>query len=258
MVGDVARVIRESMRSVRGRVALGTVTAPGGTFDTSEGSAWNRSAGRRWRLLRDRIKRDMAREGLRPPVVLVRVAQRQGRGLDHLHIAWWLPNSEHEARIRAWVRLYRVHAERYGFGYVDDPFHVRRSRKSGKRHDMVFARAEVAGIYLGNYLAGGQLERLVTAEDKSWRPVWISPTLQHRSGWSLGRCRWIRQAWHISRGTWASRTWYGAVWLPSWWHDGEQRAWVCAVTGWDGIPGSLRVGGSGKAPSTGHVAVVGA
>jgi len=27
-VGDIARVIRESLRDVRGRVALGTVTAP--------------------------------------------------------------------------------------------------------------------------------------------------------------------------------------------------------------------------------------
>lgn len=238
-VGDVARVIRECMRPVRGRVALGTVTAPGGTFDTAEGAAWNGSASRRWRKLRDRIKREMKRRGDRPPVLLVRVAQRQGRGLDHLHLVWWLLNAEHERRVRLWVELYREYAPAYGFGYVDDPFHVRRSRKTGKRHNMVFERAEVAGIYLGNYLGGGQLERLVLAEDRSWRPVWISPTLQARSGWSLGRCRWIRQAWHVSRGTWDTRTWYGRIALPSWWHDGEQRAWVCAVTGWDGNPGSL-------------------
>jgi hypothetical protein len=87
VVGDVARVIRESLRDVRGRVALGTVTAPGGTFNTGEASAWNLGAGKQWRLLRDRIKREMWRKyGLRPPVVLVRVAQRQGRGLDHIHI----------------------------------------------------------------------------------------------------------------------------------------------------------------------------
>ena len=78
-VGDVARVIRESLRDVRGRVALGTVTAPGGTFNSAEASAWNLGAGKQWRLLRDRIKREMSRKyGLRPPVVLVRVAQRQG------------------------------------------------------------------------------------------------------------------------------------------------------------------------------------
>jgi hypothetical protein len=133
VVGDVARVIRESLRDVRGRVALGTVTAPGGTFGTTEASAWNLAAGKQWRLLRDRIKREMWRKyGLRPPVVLVRVAQRQGRGLDHLHIVWWCLNAEHEERIQRWVELYRVHNESYGFGFVDDPFRVRKSRRTGR------------------------------------------------------------------------------------------------------------------------------
>jgi hypothetical protein len=114
----------------------------------------------------------LRRHGLRPPVVLVRVAQRQPRGLDHLHLVWWLLTPEHERRIRLWVEIYREYHEAYGFGYVDDPFHVRRSTRTGKLHDMVFSRPHVAGIYLGNYLAGGQLERLIAAEDRSWSPVW--------------------------------------------------------------------------------------
>jgi hypothetical protein len=68
VLGDVARVIRESLRDVRGRVALATVTAPGGTFATAEASAWNTGASKQWRLLRDRIKREMWRKyELRPP-----------------------------------------------------------------------------------------------------------------------------------------------------------------------------------------------
>jgi hypothetical protein len=239
VLGDVARVIRESLRDVRGRVALATVTAPGGTFATAEASAWNSGAGKQWRLLRDRIKREMWRKyELRPPVVLVRVAQRQSRGLDHLHLVWWCVNAEHEERIRRWVELYRVHNEAYGFGFVDDPFRVRRSKKTGKRHDMIFAKAEVAGIYLGNYLKGGQLERLVASTDASWRACWISPVLQQRSGWSVERCRWVRQAWHIARGTWDKRTWYGTARYPRWWDDDELREWMCRATGWDGVPGS--------------------
>ncbi len=59
-----------------------------------------------------------------------------------------------------WVEAYRKHAESYGFGYVDDPFKLRRGR-DGQMRDMVFEHPEIAGAYLGKYLAGGQLEELV-------------------------------------------------------------------------------------------------
>lgn len=242
MTGDVARVIREALRPVRGAVALATVTGPGGTFDTVETAAFNLGAARNWRRLRGRIKREMLRRyGLRPPVLLVRVAQRQSRGLDHLHLVFWCLTPDHRERIRVWVAVYREYAAAYGFGFVDDPFKVRRMR-NGERRDMVFRDAVAAGYYLGGYLGGGQLERLVAAEDRSWRPVWVSPVLQRRSGWYLERCKWVRQAWHIAHGTWWGRTWYGAPRFPKWWEDDDLRAWVARqVPGWDGAPGSLRV-----------------
>lgn len=241
--GDVARVIREALRGVsRGSVALGTVTAPGGTFDTSEASAWNADAARNWRRLRDRIKREMMRRyGMKPPVVLVRVAQRQSRGLDHLHIAWWLLTPDHRRRIETWVAVYREYHEEYGFGYVDDPFHKRRG-KGGRMQDMVFRDPSTCGYYLGNYLGGGQLERYIAADDTSWSPVWINPHLQHRTGWSLKRCHWLRQAWHIRNGTWDSRNAWGMPNYPSWYHEPEHLAWIKSKTGWDGTPGRVREG----------------
>ena len=140
-VGDVARVIREALRGVvRGRVALGTVTAPGGTFDTVEAAAWNLAAAGEWRRLRDRIKREMARRhGLRPPVVLVRVAQRQSRGLDHLHICWWLHSAEHERRIRVWIELYREYALRPPKGVLHS-HGTSRARGTGRAHGTHAAR----------------------------------------------------------------------------------------------------------------------
>jgi hypothetical protein len=36
------------------------------------------------------------------------------------------------------------------------------------------SRAEIAGAYLGRYLAGGQLERFLEAADRSWKPLWVS------------------------------------------------------------------------------------
>jgi hypothetical protein len=144
---------------------------------------------------------------------------------------------EQQERIRRWVVLYREHHEAYGFGFVDDPFHVRKSRRTGKRQDMIFARADVAGIYLGNYLAGGQLERFVAASDRSWRPYWISPVLSARSGWTMARCRWVRQAYRCRRGEWGAGRIFGTLVTrrPSWWYRPDDREWVCSVTGWDGI-----------------------
>jgi hypothetical protein len=247
--GDVARVIRESLRGVsRGSVALATVTAPGGTFGTVEAAAWNGEAARNWRRLRDRIKREMMRRyGLRPPVLLVRVAQRQSRGLDHLHLCFWLLTPDHRRRITLWVQLYREYREAYGFGYVDDPFHVRRL-KNGRMSDMVFRDPATAGFYLGNYLGSGQLERYIAAEDTSWSPVWISPALQHRTGWSLRRCHQLRQAWHLRNGTWSSVTWCGALRLPAWYLDTDQLEWIKRVTGWDGEVGARGIPARGPSP----------
>jgi len=182
------------------------------------------------------------RHGVPPPRLLVWVAQRQGRGLDHLHLVFWCLGADHEQRIRWWVAIYRELHLDYGFGFVDDPFHVRQSKRTGKRQNMVFKRGEVAGVYLGNYLAGGQLERFVAASDRSWRPYWISPTLMQRSGWSLERCHWKRQGFLVSHGLWrADSTRFGTLStrLPSWWFDDDHKSWVCAVLGWDGVVGSL-------------------
>ena len=204
---------------------------------------WNLGESHAWRRFSSRIRREMwRRHGVPPPRLLAWVAQRQGRGLDHLHLLFWCLNEEHRQRIRWWVAIYREFHVEYGFGFVDDPFFVRKSKRTGKRQDMVFARGEVAGIYLGNYLAGGQLERFVAATDRSWRPYWISPELMRRSGWSLERCKWKRQGWLVSRGEWvADSTPFGRLVtrLPSWWFDADHKSWVMAVLGWDGIVGSL-------------------
>jgi hypothetical protein len=133
------------------------------------------------------------------------------------------------------VGLYREFAGRYGLGFVDDPFFVRRGR-DGQLRDMVFERGEVLGSYLGRYLAGGQLERAAAASDRSWRMWWISPSLLRMSGWSLARCQWVRQGWHVVNGTWGRyfnrylMDWYRRP-LPAWWHRPGDRAWVCSVLG---------------------------
>lgn len=252
LAGDVARVLRENLGTLRGAVALVTVTAPGAIetcpccservssrlVSRSEVGEWNRGASRSWRRLNAYLRRRMwVEHGQPPPRVVAWVAQRQERGADHLHLVMLARTPHERERVARWVALYRrVHA-RYGFGFVDDPFRVRANGR-----DMVFDRAEVAGAYVGRYLSGGQLERFIQADDRSWRPFWVSPVLMARSGWSLARCRWVRQGYHVSRGTWGQgRGVMGKLIsrLPSWWFDPSHRAWVMAVHGWDGEPGSI-------------------
>ncbi len=252
--GDVARVVRESMRQVHGSVALTAVTAPSHIgMSAAEIEAWNLSASDRWRALNARLRTEMWRRWeLRPPQALVRVAQRQARGLDHLHVIWGMASADARERIRRYVELYREHCEQYGFGFIDDPLLERRPKlpdgrpdTSKPKRDMVFKSPARAGSYIGRYVAGGQLERYLDASDRSWRPLWVHPALSEMSGWNLERCEWIRQSWHVRNGTWglqlrsrqARLMAHLTTRLPSWWHRAGDRAWVCSVSGWDGVPG---------------------
>lgn len=119
LAGDLSRVLRESLRCVHGAVALVTVTQPD-TFD-------NRTAAKRWRALNSRLRVVMSRDhGLQPPRIIARVGQRQQRGADHLHAVYLCRTPDERERLRVWVDAYRRHAEDYGFGFVDDPFKLRR------------------------------------------------------------------------------------------------------------------------------------
>lgn len=253
--GDVARVIRESMKQVHGSVALTAVTAPSNRDMTAADiAAWNRSASKRWRAMSARIRTAMMRRyGLRPPQALVRVAHRQARGLDHLHILWGMASPDARERISRFVELYREFHEEYGFGFIDDPLMARhpklpngRPDRSKPARDMVFDTPARAGSYVGRYVSGGQLQRYVEAADRSWQAVWVHRSLIEMSGWSMARCKWVRQSWYVRHGMWGLqyRSPHARLMahlesrLPSWWHRPEDKAWVCSVTAWDGIPGA--------------------
>lgn len=244
LTGDVGRLIRESLNVVTGSVALMTFTLPGEVeacpccgvpvpeaYRLNTASAVQLANGdfhRRLRRIDSRIRTAMWLEGLRPPRVVAWVKQLQGRGALHKHSAALCRTADERRRIARYVELWREHHVRYGLGMIDDPFHPRRGGR-----DMVFENAGVLGHYLGRYLGGGQLERALMHEDRAgWGHLWwVSPVLLARSGYSLARCRWIRQGYRIVRGQWTQRTWYGGVSFPSWWHDAGHREWVLAVVG---------------------------
>ena len=75
-------------------------------------------------------------------------------------------------------------------------------------------------------------KEFLKATDRSWKPLWVSPALLQKSGWSLERCQWVRRGWHVRRGTWqGSKGPFGGLTTrrPSWWFRPEDKAWVLSV-----------------------------
>jgi hypothetical protein len=219
-LGDYRRVLLSAFDLVSYRVALITVTGPGGQWSDEDVRRWNRSAARRWGKLDRRAKGRLRRVGLKV-VPLARIAQRQRRGLDHLHLVVSAATASETAAIAAYVAHLKELAPQYGFGFVDDPFHLRRNPTTGKPQNMVYESAAIAGRYLTRYLTekSGQLQALLDGGGYSFRPLWVSPALTQASGVNCRRLRRLRHAWYV----------FGAIKqgsspsLPAWWWDIRER-----------------------------------
>jgi hypothetical protein len=222
-------VLRESLRCVRGEVVLLSITQPG-VVD-------NATVSGRLRGLDSRIRAQLAREQLRPPRRIVRVWQLQRRGALHLHLIFLSRVPDERARVRRYVELYRQHAADFALGWIDDPYRPRHPRRNGRpdrtrpRYTMEFPSAERAAAYLSGYLGGGQFLALLegAVPESNVRPVWISPVLLRASGWTLERCRWVRQGWLITNSRWRLHRPEWDRWertYPSWWYRPADREWV--------------------------------
>lgn len=218
-LGDYRRVLLAGLDVCSHPVALVTITPPGDDDlpPTPEGyRLWNRTAARKWKRLDCRVKGRMRRAGLPTPVLLARVAQRQKRGLDHLHLVFRVGSLEERRAVATYVaHLKELHRE-YVFGFVDDPF----KKRGPAGRTMVFEDASIAGRYLTRYLTESpQLVSLLDARDASFRPLWVSPQLTMVSKVTCTRLRRVRHAYHVfgsleqgSRPT-----------LPAWWSDIGER-----------------------------------
>lgn len=212
-LGDYRRVLFAALNAHPGRVVMVTVTPPGGEWSPWEAREWNRTAAQRWARFDRWAKARLRRQGL-SVVVLSRVAQRQRRGLDHLHLVLRLEDGDVPAVIE-YVRLLKSKHGHYGFGFVDNPWHGGRAR--------VFENAGRAAAYLAPYLVeSSQLAAMVSAGDHSFRPLWVRPELLQRSTVTMRRLRRVRHAWFVrealaqgSRPT-----------LPVWWEDIGERTRV--------------------------------
>lgn len=222
-----------ALERVSGPVALITYTAPGENFHGVPASSaiwqrhWNLSMGRRRKRLHAAISRSLTRAGHDRLPVLAWVVQRQGRGLDHMHLVVSCATAQERAAIAAYVVEYRrltehdwrvYNGRRYGFGFIDDPF-----RKRGPKHrDMIFGEAVRAGHYLSGYLLeSAQLKARALDGGNRARVLWVAPGLMRRSGVTMARLRRVRHAWWVVRALEAGS--YPT--MPKWWGNmGERRA----------------------------------
>jgi len=207
-------------------VALITVTPPGDAELTAEHyGEWNKSAAKRWAKFDRWAKGKLRREGhrVRP---IVRIAQRQRRGLDHLHLVVRNEHFGDRAAIARYVELLKERHLEYGFGYVDDPFKYRRSLKTGKPQNMVFEDARIAGRYLvGRYLIESPQLAALLDGDHSFRALWVAPELTKRSGCTVRRLRRVRHAYHVC----AALDQGSRPTLPIWWGNIGERRWVLTL-----------------------------
>lgn len=231
-LGDYRRVLLCAFDLVDHPVALVTITGPGydaiARDDQSAARRWNLSAAWRWRRLDRRCKARLRASGLklRP---MARIAQRQARGVDHLHLVLACEDPFDKLSIQHYVSHLKELAPGYNFGLVDDPFHMRHPKlPSGKpnralpKQNMVYQSAQIAGRYLTRYLTGSQLETMVREGDHSFRPLWVAPSLTQASGVNCRRLRRVRHCWHVMR----AEDQGSRPRLPVWWKSISERVAV--------------------------------
>lgn len=230
-LGDYRRCLLAATATLENPVALVTVTGPG--WDELENSPdaireWNRTAAARWARLDRAAKSRLRKHGVRV-TPLFRIAQRQTRGVDHVHLGL----DDDQAAVERYVSVLSELAPRYGFGFIDNPYRERHPRgpdgrpnRSKPKRDMVFREPAIVGRYLVRYLSeSNQLQAMLDAGDYSFRPMWISPTLTDRSKVTCRRLRRLRHAWFVVQ----ARAQGSIPSYPAWWHDFTERAAVLAL-----------------------------
>jgi hypothetical protein len=228
-------VLLAALGTVDHSVALVTITPPGDAAlppDVDGYRDWNRRAPWLWSRMDRRAKGRLRRQGLKLRPV-ARVAQRQRRGLDHLHLVVLLEHDRDRAALAAYVAHLKELAPLYRFGFVDDPLLARhpkgpdgRPNRSMPKRTRVFESAAIAGRYLCRYLTeSNQLASMIEAGDHGFRALWVAPDLTQASGVNVRRLRRVRHAYFVvkaleqgSRPT-----------LPVWWGDLRERVAVKAL-----------------------------
>lgn len=153
-------------------------------------AAFNRKAGEWWTQLHRAAKLRADRQTGHKGKLLVRVWEKQKRGLAHVHGVVAVGTPVERAWAKAYVEALADLAPRYGFGYVD------RWHKVGRR----FWPGTQAGAYLSSYFArngGGKpaITENVLAGDLPRLVVFVGSHLTQRTGCTMRALRETRRQW---------------------------------------------------------------
>ena len=212
--GDQRRKLFENLSAYDGeKVVVLAVTAPGAgqlpwdeehcaglgnhrhsgklgcRVDRAHALRWNSTASKRWTALNRRVSQEVRRAGFGSPL-LVRVFERQHRGVLHVHpvLAFTGPDELHAAHVYA-AALARL-APQYGFGFTE-----RRLRPISRRG---------AAAYVSSYfVTGGKgkeaLQQSVLSPDMPRSIIYVSTKLTKATGVTMRELRFRRFVWHVAR-----------------------------------------------------------
>jgi hypothetical protein len=178
--------------------------------DPAMAEAFNRRAGKWWSELHRAAKTRADRQAGRKGTLLVRVWEKQARGLAHLHGVLSVETPADVAWARAYLIALREMAPRYGFGFVDG------WEKVGRK----FWPGVQAAAYLSSYFAGGRGRKMaitenVLAGDLPRLVVFVGRDLTSRTGCTMRNLRNARRLWASREGLIAKPEFEYEVWLAA-------------------------------------------
>lgn len=161
--------------------------------DPEAATAFNRRAGGWWSELHRAAKTRADRETAHKGRLLVRVWEKQARGLAHVHGVIGVGGAIEIRWADAYVGALREMAPSYGFGFVDG------WRRIGRR----FRPGAQAAAYLSSYFVRGSGRKASITERAGDLPrvvVFVSRELTARTGCTMRSLRIARRLWVLREG----------------------------------------------------------
>lgn len=171
-------------RSICGHSQRDRCSGPAGCRVRSDAaSAWNGLAPAWWRTLHHEAKQAAERRTGARVVMLLRVWEKQRRGLLHVHVYLGRSSPAELASSLAYQEELAARAARHGFGFVDRKQQVR--------------EPSAAAAYLSSYFVagrGGKLSLTESVRDRDMPPsiIYVAPWLTQLSGLTMRSLRLVR------------------------------------------------------------------
>lgn len=149
---------------------------------------WNDQAPKSWRELHRVAGQKAKRAAGRAPLLLVRVVEKQARGVLHWHLIVGYTLPWERAGADAYVEALAELAPRYGFGFVDRKLEVKGPSQAAAYVSSYFVNGKGKKAALSETVRDGAMPRSI---------VYVAPWLSKISGITMRTLRLRRYAWAV-------------------------------------------------------------